>query len=347
MYLYHWPIFQWVSPDTTGRSADVLFVPRVALTLLVAVASFVWLERPIRRGERFVGVRPSLLVGPAMALVALFAVLVTVTAPALPIDFEAEQSQLVAFAAQSRSTAQSSGLPRVSIFGDSTAVTLGLGLTQVLQADRSAVLVSGGAKVGCALVQATASIRGGVREPLNPRCSWEDWKPALAAHPNLVIVLYGPWDTAPTQMPGDHRYRVPGDPKYDVYLQREMVDAVDLFAADGADVVWLTSPPVGTQANADTHDELADLAHPERMTALDRLVEQLPRLRPGKVQVVDLASWYASISPDDAAMRPDGIHFTPTAAIQVSQQWLARAVMRAYWENRLRRSAPARAPSPP
>ena len=335
MYLYHWPIFEWVSPATTGLSAPVLFVPRVVVTLGVAFASFRWLEQPVRRGDRLVGLRPTRLLGPAMALVAVFALLVTITAPSPAIDFAAEQQQLLAFAAHSRGTATSSTLPRVAIFGDSTAVTLGLGLSQVLQAQGRAVLVSGAAQLGCALAQAPASQRAGERMPFNPKCSWERWKPALAQHPNLVVVLFGPWDTAPTEMPGDHRYRVPGDPTYDAFLQREMVAAVDLFAADGADVVWLTSPPVGSQVNKSTQDALVDLDHPERMAALDRLIRQLPHLRRGKVQVVDLAYWYASTSPDDASMRPDGMHFTPTASVQVSQKWLAHAVMQAYWENRV------------
>jgi peptidoglycan/LPS O-acetylase OafA/YrhL len=55
VYLYHWPIFVWAVPLAEGRPwAEVLSVDlaAVAATLLVAAASYRWLELPIRRGPR-------------------------------------------------------------------------------------------------------------------------------------------------------------------------------------------------------------------------------------------------------------------------------------------------------
>ena len=55
IYLYHWPIFVWAVPLAEGRSwPEMLLVDltAVAATLLVAAASYRWLELPIRRGRQ-------------------------------------------------------------------------------------------------------------------------------------------------------------------------------------------------------------------------------------------------------------------------------------------------------
>ena len=48
MYLYHWPIFLWLSEQRTGLPRGQLFVVRMAVTTAAAVASYVLVEQPIR-----------------------------------------------------------------------------------------------------------------------------------------------------------------------------------------------------------------------------------------------------------------------------------------------------------
>ena len=61
VYLYHWPIFVWLSPERTGLDGWSLFAVRLAVTLAVAVASYVVIEQPIRHGS---GWRPHQGAGP-------------------------------------------------------------------------------------------------------------------------------------------------------------------------------------------------------------------------------------------------------------------------------------------
>lgn len=44
--IWHWPLFQWLTGERTGLSGAELFPARCAVTLAVAAASYVLLERP-------------------------------------------------------------------------------------------------------------------------------------------------------------------------------------------------------------------------------------------------------------------------------------------------------------
>jgi peptidoglycan/LPS O-acetylase OafA/YrhL len=80
-YLYHWPIFLWLSPERTGLEGAALAVVRVACSLALAEVSLRVLEEPIRHGRRLsaAAARPALVLG--VAAVVLVAVLVP--APAM------------------------------------------------------------------------------------------------------------------------------------------------------------------------------------------------------------------------------------------------------------------------
>jgi peptidoglycan/LPS O-acetylase OafA/YrhL len=50
VYLWHWPLYQFLSADRTGMGGFNLLAFRVAATLGVATASYLLIEQPIRRG---------------------------------------------------------------------------------------------------------------------------------------------------------------------------------------------------------------------------------------------------------------------------------------------------------
>ena len=82
VYLYHWPIYVYVTPARTGHGGWWLTIMRVSATLAVATASHLFVERPIRRG--LVTWRTLALVGPALAAIAAVS-LVATTVGAHPI----------------------------------------------------------------------------------------------------------------------------------------------------------------------------------------------------------------------------------------------------------------------
>jgi hypothetical protein len=51
VYLWHWPLYGWLNADRTGLTGAALLAARCVATLAVAAASYLLLERPIRRGR--------------------------------------------------------------------------------------------------------------------------------------------------------------------------------------------------------------------------------------------------------------------------------------------------------
>jgi peptidoglycan/LPS O-acetylase OafA/YrhL len=82
-YLYHWPVFLWLTPERTGFDGALLFGLRALITLEIAHISFYVLEAPIRTGSRLTAWRPA-VVTPAAALTLVAALLLVTASPPAP-----------------------------------------------------------------------------------------------------------------------------------------------------------------------------------------------------------------------------------------------------------------------
>jgi peptidoglycan/LPS O-acetylase OafA/YrhL len=85
VYLWHWPLFTYVTADVTGLSRWPLLAVRLAGTLGVAIVSYVVIEQPIRRGalDRLLPRRlPVAVSAAAMGLVAVVIGFATAPPPA-------------------------------------------------------------------------------------------------------------------------------------------------------------------------------------------------------------------------------------------------------------------------
>ena len=71
IYLYHWPIFLWLTAKRTGLHDVSLFALRIAVTMAIAVVSFYGLERPVRIGRAVRGRRAWVAAPLAMAACAV------------------------------------------------------------------------------------------------------------------------------------------------------------------------------------------------------------------------------------------------------------------------------------
>ena len=327
VYVYHWPIFLWIDQLHTGLGIWALAPIKFAITWIVAVLSYRHLERPIRHGELPFGLARrdwanGFVIGwavpVAFLVVGMAALAVTSAAPPPPFDFVAAQRTLESLGA-GKVTRPASTAPgvlpiaKVAAFGDSTALVVGSGINLAAPGTGGVEEVTGGAWVGCGL-----GIGGYYRSTVisdyegHTRPACDAWPTTYARvvrqnRPDLAVVLDAPWDVMDRKLPGDDTWRSFGDPVYDRWFLSEMVRAVDVLSSQGATVVWLTSPQV---ANI-----------PSRTDRLNELIEELPTLRPGKVVVLDFAKYLASTGKD-AELRPDHIHLSGPASVQVARDWL-------------------------
>jgi peptidoglycan/LPS O-acetylase OafA/YrhL len=87
VYLWHFPLFLWLSEGATGLGGVGLLVVRVAVTLAVSTASYVFIEQPIRQRRR-----PAWLIRALTPLAAggsVAALLLASSASALPVGVPA------------------------------------------------------------------------------------------------------------------------------------------------------------------------------------------------------------------------------------------------------------------
>jgi peptidoglycan/LPS O-acetylase OafA/YrhL len=346
VYLYHWPVFLWISEERTGWTPLELLAPRLLVTFGLALLSYRYLEVPVRRGQRLFKVPAARLAPVAVAAIVVSVLAVTITAPKPIIDFDAAAAQLQSLTASQPApaapidpTRHEAPFPRMAVFGDSTALMTALGLTAWSAQTKAADVVDGAAWLGCGIG------RGGLRRdesgtgPVPDPCNhWErTWGQKVKDNqPNIAVVQIGPWEVADRKLEGDDTWRAPGDPVYDAFLLNEMTLAVDTLSAEGADVLWLTSPLIGPGKDGNGITSRGVAATPARMNRVNQLIESLPSQRPGKVHVVDLAGWLASTG-DDVRLRPDGEHFGQDESKEVATRWLGQTLVDTFkqdWSDR-------------
>ncbi len=359
VYLYHWPIDLVLTPARTGRTGWALFALRVAVTLAVAIASYVLLEQPIRRRRALVrrsaplvalGGAAAVVVGalavgagagPDPAEVAAAAERPAVTLPPLPATTVTTGAPVATSAAavtvprSASSAAPDTAAPatsppateppppaRIMVFGDSTAKVDAAGLMAWGTETGRAFTSDAGTIAGCGLRRG-GRVRFGAQVVTIPAgCrDWDTrWPKVLAANPaDIAVVMTGTWDVSDHQLPGDGTWRAPGDPQYDEALAADLLAATDVLLGQGVRVVWVTAAPVDVNW-ADADEAIDD---PARIARLNELIAATVAQRPG-VGLVDLAGWLAA-QPGaplaDPSLRPDGVHFTAEGSRWLADWW--------------------------
>jgi len=349
VYLFHWPIFLWLTPDRTGLGPWPLFAVRVAVTLGVAAASFLVLEQPIRSGLAL-DTRQSLVLTP-LAVIALVVGTVVVTAPDPNADPTFEQAQALVEAgdfgaapldAVTATTAATdltaAGRPEIAIYGDSTALRLALGFGAWVRVTGLARGEGGVTELGCGLMPDDhyARLRYDGEADTAEACATvdESWAADIAAtDPDIAVVLVGPWEVADWRDEQNAEWVHIGQPDFDAQEKAEIHEAVDILSAGGAEVYWLTSPriAIGTQDGVPPAFE-RPASNPLRMARFNTLLAEVAAERPDDVTVIDLADHLRSTPGGemDPVSRPDGIHLTWEAATAVTSDFLGPAILRQY-----------------
>jgi peptidoglycan/LPS O-acetylase OafA/YrhL len=344
VYLYHWPIYLWLSPERTGVDGWPLFGLRVWTTLTLAVLSYRFVESPIRSGARITTWRPWLVApaGAAAVCVALVAVTAHPPAPAVVLSaaIEAPPPPLpppvpeaptvslsltpVSAAIVTSTTAPARSAPaKILVVGDSVAATLGRGLQQWGR-------TTGQARVWNVATNWCGIGRGGkmpMRDSGEECNNWgERWSQHLASFdPDVVVVLSDTWDRFDRKLPDWERFLGPEDPRFREWLRSEYAVATELLSSRGAKVAWLTIP---CSKNADSHTQRLNNGV-IRPVAVDHpamsVIDLDAKLCPAGVFVNELDGM--------SDIRPDGAHFSDRSALWLAE-WLGPRLL-------------APAPSPP
>lgn len=333
IYVFHWPVFVWLTPERTDQTGVRLTMLRVGVTLAIAVVSFYVVERPIREGRRVVG-RKRWVVTPAGALACVVAALVVGVgtgvgppavnfAPALSADevmaMPVPETKPVVTKKQSkkptRSTTTTVAKPRLSrllVVGDSVALTLGRGIER--WGAQHGVSVLNGGKLGCSLLD-DAQVKGywGVKYQPPDSCQTQSlWSGQLAQfRPDLVVVMFGAWDLYEASWDGS--WHAPGDPVWNGHYRERVADAARRLRTTGARVVWLAPPCFAAGPGSDPNAPWYDPARVDVLTSIYRSVT-----KEQGIGMTDVTR--ATGCPVDLNVRPDGVHYSDPGADVVAGQ---------------------------
>jgi peptidoglycan/LPS O-acetylase OafA/YrhL len=348
LYLWHWPIDVWLVPSRVHVGNTTLNLLRLAATFAASVASYYLVERPIR--ERNWNLRISAIAFvPAAAVMAVVisASAVGASAPpgfiwnlgdpflcGTPLPKEIREA--------TTANADSGPLPlpssvrnqRILLVGDSTACSLWSGLGAVGAAN--GIATAQGAVFGCGVASGQITTTRNERiTPNSQRCAAlvdTQERAALARLQPTLVIWMSIWEKSDLVVDG-HTV-VAGTPAGEKEIMARMDLALARLTAGGAHVLLVTeAPPAPNPADGTyTTSQKADNDGYARLNALLRRFQARHR---AQVTLVDLATKLCPNGPpcpekvDGLHARPDGRHFTPTAAT-----WATRWILSRYYETR-------------
>jgi peptidoglycan/LPS O-acetylase OafA/YrhL len=331
VYLWHWPIYVLLTEERTGASGAALLALRLGVTALVAIASYRWLEQPIR--ERGIRAARAVVIVPSAALLAIAIVLVSTrasaTAPELPDEPAAPAGKAAAQptpAARAGRDVPSGWIPpaselppgtlRVLVVGDS--VGLALGARMHFAGGSAGAYVNHRAIGDCSILDGLMPVLSMSGEPHgNGNCarSWVDDVREL--RPDVVVVVIGGAYFSTVAVDGHRRgvchpgWRAP-------YARRlsELLAAIAPFA--GRRVVLEAAYPVG-KWQTPTRNRDVD--------CFNRILAEA-----AASAGAEIAPLNAFACPDGkciltsrgAPVRPDGLHFDGLGAEDTARWVLER-----------------------
>lgn len=330
-YLLHYPILLWLRQDAGVGDLAALAIA-VPLTFLLAVASRRYIERPVREGRRIAPARAYLAAAVGMVVVAALVLALTglfrrdVSAGDVTnLDQDRWQQLLEATAAQEASDA-----PRINTYGDSSALVTGSGLSEVSRAEPDVFVAQGGwADLGCGLLTGNQRrVRGEVVDNAPNCATWpQEWAATSASDPaDVAVIEFGAWEVVDQQLvPGGEFLSVGDSEALRAEMKNRLSLGVETLLEDNGMVVLLNPPDVSF-GRIDGRDPATPFVEsdPARMEAFRQLIREVADEH-DRVEVFDLAGGLAEMDEDDSDLRPDGVHLSDTAAIEVGR-WLGPAL---------------------
>jgi peptidoglycan/LPS O-acetylase OafA/YrhL len=310
VYLWHWPVDIVVSADATGITGWPLFFVQFACTLVIATASYLLLEMPIRRGAG--NARQWAVAIPATAAVLVVLVVVVTGGATQPPSASAASRRLAAGVRSARIAGPAT--PRVLVVGDSVAWHFGTALERRLVPPTA--VVANISKIGCIFPDGVKGIdyQDGVHfaAPERPSCNGV-LGPALRRF-RPTIVLFVAWAPGTAVFVYDGPEERSCDTRYRERYQRALEELATRTQQAGARLV-ITSYPYSTfDASSRRYRKQVDCVNQTREStaaATGSTYLDLQRL---------LCQGPARCEVNGHTLRPDGVHFEGPAMVSVADR---------------------------
>ena len=237
LYLYHWPIFLWLTAERTGLTGWSLLALRVGVTFAVAISSYYFVERPILHGASFK------MQGAARLAIIPLVISLLIGATLFVANNRSAEDPLATLRAGASSVAMpASGSDSVFNLLVIPATANDPVITQLQrQADPETVKITVAPPFQCT--------GGLVATPKGQTCaSWAESWPKLIARddPDAVLVYVNNWAGEPIA-------QLAGTPVgSNESAARILAPAFDLLTARGAPIVWATSSATFEEALRDS-----------------------------------------------------------------------------------------------
>lgn len=357
LYLWHWPVYVWLTPERAGVSGYELVALRLAVSFTIAGVSYVLVEQPIRRhGLGGIGARMRRMGLPALRPAVVTAVAGTAVTAIVFVATGGRGTSAVMAAGGSPTTIAAGGpvttvvvdpghpLPavptdrdlQVMIAGDSVGWSLGFPFSSGGQPMPEGIAIRTVANLGCTVTPGVALLDG-VR--FEPRFCM-DWHPVWQAEasqmqPDVVVTVWGAWEVY-DHMDGDRRLRA-GTREAGTAYQGGVAATIDetVAVAPNTRFVFLTVPCMEerTPRLGGTDSPRND---PEMLAWVNDHTREVVAGYGGRAKVVDLGPLVcpggeAVDEVDGVTARDDGVHFSSEFAPAVwdfveerIRPWLAR-----------------------
>ncbi len=313
VYLWHWPVIVYFTPARVGVNGLWLDALCVAVTLALAVGSYLLVERPIRRGA--LRGRPIRLALAGSVAVTAAAVLVVTNGVA-----RVPGTDVALAGSGNASTVYPAEIPqdasRILLVGDSGVIFLGPALAA--EAERHGAVAASDARPFCTVLapEGTGRIPDGTvtaRKPCHDTRR-DKWSELVERFDPDVVVYYIAAGGGVGDLLLDGRWVGPCEQTYDAYLLEALTADVDLLAEGGATVVLATTPeaPFISADPPAVHRALAC-----RRTTMDGVVAARPA-----TEIVDMAAFILGAQADsEESFYRDPVHLSDLGARQVAA-WL-------------------------
>jgi peptidoglycan/LPS O-acetylase OafA/YrhL len=301
VYLYHWPIFLWLSPARTELGPHQLFSLRLAATLVVSIASYFLLEQPIRRGA--LSGRRALTLAPLSAAVVVATLFVVTVTPDHRRRLVAEERLATPQGVEPTAAPRFGGVVRHATDGDPLRVLM---VGDSISWDAEPAVV--------AALSATGVVRPVARNlwgfGLTHGPDWRvDWPVLMSENrPDLVVAFLGVWDEGYIDSAGFAAY------------ERLVEEMIGITTAGSSRVLLVGLPMLDMRAGGVTtrNTRIAFQAAAARHAPQVEFLDLDPFLSPkGR-----FTFFLDGPNGRERIRKVDGAHFCPAGAAQV-----ARAVL--------------------